>query len=110
MQFTVNLLVVRRDEWESLVAEHPYYGAKPSASVLYSEPVRSTRIGFLLEEPGDRWWRIYEGHDIDRVRSEVVSALIDKGLPWLREQIAASSSSTITSHGRAPAIARWPNS
>lgn len=90
VQFTVNLLAVRRDDWESLVAERTYYGAKPSASVLYSEPVHSTRIGFLLENPVDRWWRIYEGQDVDRVLSEVVSALVEQGLPWLRKQIAAS--------------------
>lgn len=88
VQFTVNLLAVSRDEWQSLIAEHPHYGAKPSASVLYAEPVRSTRIGYLLEDPEDRWWRIYDGQDIDRVRSEVISALIERGLPWLREQIA----------------------
>jgi hypothetical protein len=33
---------------------------------------------------------MYEEQDIDRVRSEVLSALIEQGLPWLREQIAAS--------------------
>jgi hypothetical protein len=88
VRFTVNLLTVRRDEWASLTAQRPYYGAKPSASTLCGEPVRSTRIGHLLEHRDDTWWRVYDGHDMDRIRSEVVIAIVDRGLPWLRNQVA----------------------
>jgi hypothetical protein len=88
VRFTVNLLAVRKDHWASLAAERPHYGAKPSASTRYGEPVRSTRIGNLLEHHADTWWRIYEGQDMDRVRSDVVVAIVEHGLPWLRNQVA----------------------
>ncbi|WP_292848794.1 DUF4304 domain-containing protein [uncultured Microbacterium sp.] len=88
MRFTVNLLTVRRDEGGSLIAQRPHCGAKHSASTLYGESVRSTRIGHLLEHREDKWWRVYEEQDMDRVRADVVIAIVEQGLPWLRNQVA----------------------
>lgn len=90
VRFTVNLLVVRRDVWSDLVVAHPYYGATPSAITLYGPPVRSTRIGKLVDDHEDKWWRVYAGQNMGMLRADVIANVVDAGLPWLREQIAST--------------------
>jgi len=91
VRFTVNLMVVRRDAWEELLRESPHYGKKPSAIITYNDPVRHVRIGELVDDLEDKWWRIFSGQDMDAVQSDLLGNLIDVGLPWLRGQVAETS-------------------
>jgi len=91
VRFTVNLMVVRRDDWDELVREHPYYGKKPSAITTYRNPARQVRIGELVDDLEDKWWRIFSGQDMDAVQPDLLGNLIDVGLPWLRGQVAETS-------------------
>lgn len=90
VQFTINLCVVRKDEWNALRVEHPYYPAKPSGSTIYGS-VRRTRIGSLVDDGSDKWWRLYDGQDVASVAADVLTDLSDVGLPWLRNQVATPS-------------------
>lgn len=90
VQFTINLMVVRRDEWQMLAAKNSYFPAKPSASLGYG-PVMPKRIGSLVGDGADKWWRLFGGQDVDLVAADVLTDLRDAGLPWLRERIAATS-------------------
>jgi hypothetical protein len=88
VRFTVNLLVVRRDEWEELVARAPHYGPNPTPTITYPAPVRHARVGQLAEDPADKWWRIYPRQDLDLLMSDLQGDLLGSALPWMRQQIA----------------------
>jgi hypothetical protein len=90
VRFTINLLCVPRDAWKEMVAERPYYGSTPSALVLYSDAVHQTRIGYLLEDQSDKWWRVYPGQDMATVGADVIASMVDYGLPWLRQSLATT--------------------
>ncbi len=90
LRFTVNLLVVRRTVWAELVEQRPHYGAKPSPLTHYGDSVRQERIGMLVDDREDKWWRIYPGQDLAVVESDVLSNLTEHGLPWLRSQVSSS--------------------
>lgn len=91
VRFTVNLLVVRRDEWDELVVRAPHHGPKPTAAITYPAPVRNERIGQLTEDPADKWWRVYPGQDLGLLMSDLQGDLLESALPWMRQQIAAST-------------------
>ncbi|MFJ4167029.1 DUF4304 domain-containing protein [Microbacterium sp. NPDC089698] len=91
VRFTVNLMVVRCDDWEALLHEHPYYGKKPSATITYNDPVRHVRIGELVDDLEDKWWCVFSGQDMDAVQADLLGDLIDVGVPWLRSQVAETS-------------------
>jgi hypothetical protein len=90
VRFTINLLCVRRDAWETMVAERPHFGSTPSALVLYSDAVPQMRIGHLLEDQSDKWWRVYPGQDMATVGDDVIASMVDYGLPWLRHSLATT--------------------
>ncbi|KTR94208.1 hypothetical protein NS220_09985 [Microbacterium testaceum] len=90
IQFTVNLMVVRRDEWLAQAAEDSSFPVKPSASLGYGS-VMPKRIGSLVGDGADKWWRLFGGQDVDLLAADVLTDLRDAGLPWLRERVAATS-------------------
>jgi hypothetical protein len=52
-------------------------------------PEPTTRLPRLL--PGgryDHWWTVSQSVDLDALAGEVVSAVSDYGLPWLRGEIS----------------------
>jgi uncharacterized protein DUF4304 len=86
--FTVNLQVHSRDAWARAYDERPSIGAKPSANTLVGvEGTWWSRIGKLLPDASDRWWRIESGSPIEPVADEVITALRDYGLPEMRRQM-----------------------
>lgn len=90
VRFTVNLLVVRRDEWTDLHERMPHLGATPSALISYGPPVRSARIGKLVDDHEDKWWRVNSSQNMDLLAAEVLDNIVAAGLPWLHEQIATT--------------------
>jgi hypothetical protein len=91
VRFTVNVLVVRRDEWNELVVREPHHGPNPTPTITYPAPVRNERIGQLTEDRADKWWRINPGQDLGLLMSDLQSDLLESALPWMRQQIAAST-------------------
>lgn len=90
VRFTVNLLVVRREDWANRQAREPHLGAKPSPLIRYGPPARSVRIGRLVDDHEDKWWRINSSQNIDLIEADLIDNIVDAGLPWLREQIATT--------------------
>jgi len=88
VRFTVNLLAVGREPWDQLVRDKLWVGEKPTALVSYGSPVRQLRIGKLVDDGEDKWWRVYVGQDMTLIAADVLANLRDAGVPWLRAQIA----------------------
>ncbi|MHB8694902.1 MAG: DUF4304 domain-containing protein [Solirubrobacteraceae bacterium] len=88
VRFTVNLLVTSNDDWAELRAQKPYLPARPSPTTRYGDPVAQERIGQLLPEPADSWWRVYDGVNLDDVAENVIETIERNGIPWLRTELA----------------------
>jgi hypothetical protein len=89
LRFTVNLSVIRREEWDAQAATKSYLGKRPTPSTLYGNWADQVRIGMLTPGGGDHWWRIVRGMDAEAVRDDALSELLSYGVPWLREHITA---------------------
>ncbi|WP_273652068.1 DUF4304 domain-containing protein [Cellulomonas fimi] len=89
LAFTINLLVIRRDAWASIVARDPWMGKEPSATSHIGPPAAQTRIGFLRPAGTDHWWELTTGAPVEPVLDEVMSDIFCLALPWLDAQTAA---------------------
>jgi hypothetical protein len=89
VRFTVNLLVANKQAWDALRAEKTYLPRRPAPGTRYGYEVAQSRIGDLLPDRADAWWRIYNGVDINSVAQDVIASVERFGVPWLREQLAA---------------------
>ena len=88
VRFTVNLMGIRRDEWQEQAASAPHLGQRPSPSIRYGAWARQVRIGQLTPEGEDKWWRIVRGVEAPEVRDDALNDLLTYGVPWLREHAA----------------------
>lgn len=89
VSFTINLLVVSRDDWTALAAGRPEVGDRPHAGTHYGGPVENIRIGKLLPSGEDTWWRIGPRDQIDGIAREIMTSLTDFAVPWLRSRLVA---------------------
>jgi hypothetical protein len=89
IRFTLNLLVANRTTWASAQTEKPYIPDRPSAGTVYNAGESSTRIGALLPDGADKWWRIQEGVDPAVVAQDLLDDFERYGLPWLRREMQA---------------------
>lgn len=87
IRFTVNLMVVARNKWETAIAERPYLGKKPSPLSGYGPWAPSARLG-MLRSGIDEWWSLTPETDVEELADEVLSDFTRLGLPWLREHAA----------------------
>jgi hypothetical protein len=88
VRFTVNLSVIRRDEWHQQTSAHPHLGERPKPTFHYGAWADQARIGTLTPEGEDKWWRIVRGAaHLDVVRDDAMHDLLTYGVPWLRERI-----------------------
>jgi len=87
VQFTANLLVVARAAWSAMRAERTYLPERPSPSTKYGPPAAIQRIGRLLPDPADLWWRLTTDSDISAVAEDALNKVRDYGLPWLQQQM-----------------------
>ncbi len=84
VRFTVNLSVIRRDEWTSQSTAKPYLGKRPRPSTHYGTWADQVRIGSLTSGGEDKWWRLVRGAEVDPVRDDALADLLTYGVPWLR--------------------------
>lgn len=89
-QFTINLTVVSKDDWEASRADRPHRAAIPSANTFEGAPAWQKRIGMLMPDQLDRWWTIGAGQPTEHVAADVVSAVTQYALPEIRRQISGS--------------------
>lgn len=88
VRFTVNLSVIRRDEWHQQTSAHPHLGERPKPTFHYGAWADQARIGTLTPGGEDKWWRIVRGAArLDVVRDDAIHDLLTYGVPWLRERI-----------------------
>lgn len=86
IKFTVNLFVVSRDEWELARADHSFYPEKPTAGTHWAAGTQ-TRIGRLMPVGDDHWWDLYPTTSPDQLVDDVVGAIREFALPWMRENM-----------------------
>jgi Domain of unknown function (DUF4304) len=85
MEFTVNLGTVPKVDRQK----------RPTSTLHFSDFASYSRLGHLMPSSRDRWWSASTEPSgtfptTTEVGRDVVSAVRDYGLPWLRQQIAAS--------------------
>jgi hypothetical protein len=90
VMFTINLLACSHADWAAIVEERPSYGPTPILSAQYGERVWSERIGFLMPNPLDHWWRVLDDTDTEALADEVIGVLEEYGVPALRAHLPAS--------------------
>ena len=86
LRFTINLYVITKDEWEIARSKKSYYPAKPTPTTKWGEGWHK-RIGELMPEKTDHWWRITSSTDLISLSKEVITAIEIYGLPEIQEQI-----------------------
>lgn len=86
-RFTINLLVVPRSVWEEERAQLPYLGAKPKPNQMPGTFAWWERIGIVMPEREDKWWRVMAGMDTEGLSREVLLAVESYGLPAMRAQL-----------------------
>jgi hypothetical protein len=92
IQFTVNLLVASKAQWEAARAARPYLPERPSAGTVYGEPAVQERIGMIHRDRADKWWRLYAGVDETAVTDDVLHDVRDFAIPWLKQQVESRES------------------
>lgn len=90
VSFTVNVSVIRRDAWASVVALDPWMGKEPSPTTHLGPPAVQSRIGFLRNEGVDHWWELTTGQPVEPILDEVMRDLFCLALPWLDARASAS--------------------
>jgi Domain of unknown function (DUF4304) len=96
VQFTINLLVAGKAIWAEArsstewLPERPAWNVNEYAVFPFQRPEVTTRLAHLLPggEYDDRWWTVDSSVDLEALAGEVVSAVSEHGLPWLRKEIA----------------------
>jgi uncharacterized protein DUF4304 len=87
-RFTVNLTFVPKAAWDLTREQLDWVGPKPSAnSSAGFRGVEVLRLGNLMPGGEDRWWNIEHPDQEASVAKEVLTAIRDLGLPWLRSQM-----------------------
>jgi len=90
VRFTINLVAVKKADWDQLRLERPYLAKRPQPTFHHPEAARSVRIGELVDAGEDKWWRIVPTDDQEPIVDEVIRDLSEAGIPWLRAQISGT--------------------
>jgi hypothetical protein len=88
VRFTMNLSVIRRDEWSEQTAAKQYLGKRPTPTIHYGTWADQTRVGMLTASGEDKWWQILRGANSDDVRDDALHDLVTYAVPWLRERVS----------------------
>ena len=73
--FTANVLVASKGVWATMREQQPYLPERPTPNTLYGDGVAQRRIGQLLPDAADTWWRVYDGVDLEAVAQDVVTSI-----------------------------------
>ncbi|XAS72002.1 DUF4304 domain-containing protein [Micrococcaceae bacterium Sec5.1] len=90
VRFTVNLSAVDRQAWITKRETEKWMGVRPSANVL-GPVTTSMRLGVLIWGT-DTWFAIQPNRSTKDVAFEVLDAISDKGISWLRSQESSNES------------------
>ena len=92
VRFTVDVARADKAVWEAARVEHPWLPPRPTANTHY--PVGEViRIGQLLPARVDTWWAVPAGGATDASADEVLRAIRDHALPWMRERLGPAAPS-----------------
>ena len=91
LRFTVNLLVVSREVWDRERSERPQLGAKPSPNTHPGSFAWWQRLGLLMPERTDKWWRVRADEETSTVAHEALEAIRVYGLPAIEQEVRASA-------------------
>jgi hypothetical protein len=95
VKFTINLTVANKAAWDVMRTQKLWYPARPPAnSSSGMSPAEDIRIGSLIPVSAtmhDRWWTIDDEHTSDEVADEVIAAVRDHGIPWLKSRVSVHS-------------------
>jgi hypothetical protein len=108
VSFTINLTVADKASWDQARKLRLWYPAKPPANSSEGmDPAETIRIGRLIpvdDQMLDRWWTIHDNQERpygdlftvigsvgppEQVANEVIAAIRDHGMPWLKSRINA---------------------
>ena len=87
VQVTVNLSAIPRQVWQEQRDQSPHLPEKPSPSTFYGSWAPQTRIGDLLPDGEDKWWRVVADDQNAAVANDLLAGIEAYGLPWLRQQM-----------------------
>ena len=90
IRFTVNALVVSKDAWKKAREEWSYIPQRPSPNASWGDFVWQSRMGHLLPEREDAWWRLSASADVERLAGELVDAIQEYMLPEIRQRIGGA--------------------
>lgn len=88
LEFTVEVSAVHDPTMEAFDAAHRTARRQGRTIPLSRTGHWGRRLGFLMPVRRDIWWTIRAGEPIESVATEVVSALVEYGLPAAREAAA----------------------
>jgi hypothetical protein len=96
ISFTINLTVVRRDEWERGHAKawpsRPVrppganWGLSPMLEADFGGAYWHERIGSLMPGGRDRWWTVADDEDTRDLAAVVVAEIDEFAIPAMRER------------------------
>jgi Domain of unknown function (DUF4304) len=86
VRFTVNVLVVSKRAWSKAREERSYMPEKPSPNTLWGVGWGG-RIGSLLPGNKDKWWRLSDFRDIERVAAELIDSIREHVLPMMQQRL-----------------------
>src|SRR5437868_10191598 len=89
VEFTIQLTVADRQEWDRLRAEHGY-GDRPYSTRFYGPTIWQTRLGNLMGKSDDGWWHVRPDSDLAALGAELASAVRRSGLPAIRAEMAST--------------------
>ena len=88
VEFTLNVQVIGRNEWERARAEQPYLGVKPSANA-YGGVGWEKRVADIVpgHSAGDLTWTVTAGAPTEPLAGDVVAMIADYVVPAIRRRI-----------------------
>lgn len=89
LKFTINILVVNKNEWEKARSERSYFPAKPNPTTKWGIGWER-RIGFLLPEKCDHWWSMELNSNLENISGQVVESVAKYVLPAIHEQMQSA--------------------
>jgi hypothetical protein len=91
LTFTANVTVVSKAEWEAARRDNPEFPLKPAPNTKYGSFLWQCRIGQLIADGQDHWWRPDADTDGVDVADQLVQPITYWGLPELQKRSASES-------------------
>ena len=84
VRFTVNLTTADKHAWTQARAEQDWLPERPGGNAIYPR-ANTIRLGALMPPDGrDRWWEVGARYASGSAAAQVLAAIEQFALPWLR--------------------------